>query len=46
MGKKLLITAPVVLLAGLIAIWQVTKSRTFQFFGAIVPRINTSEKYV
>jgi len=46
MRKKLLITAPLVLLAGAMALWQVGKSRTFQFFGVIVPRVNTTEKVV
>ena len=46
MRKKLLITAPFVLLAGAMALWQVSNSRSFQFFGKIVPRVNTSEKIV
>lgn len=46
MRRKLLIAAPFVLLAGATAIWQISKSRTFQFFGVIVPRVNTSEKVV
>jgi chitin deacetylase len=44
--KKPLLTAPIALLVGVMALWQVSKSRTFQFFGVIVPRINTSEKVV
>jgi peptidoglycan/xylan/chitin deacetylase (PgdA/CDA1 family) len=44
--KKLLITAPIFLLVGVMLIWQVSKSRTFQFFGVIVPRINTSENVI
>lgn len=44
MKKKLLMTVPVFLLLGAAALWQVGKSRTFQFFGVIVPRINTTEK--
>lgn len=34
------------LLVGAAALWQVSKSRTFQFFGLIVPRVNTPEKVV
>ena len=46
MGRKLLIALPVILLIGAIALWQVSKSRSFQFFGAIVPRVHTAEKVV
>ncbi len=46
MRTKLLIAAPVILLVVAVALWQVSKSRTFQFFGLIVPRVNTSEKVV
>ncbi len=46
MRTKLLIAVPVILLVGAGALWQVSKSRTFQFFGLIVPRVNTSEKVV
>jgi len=46
MRKKLLITFPVVLLVGFVSLWQVSNSRSFQFFGTIVPRVNTSEKVV
>ena len=28
------------------ALWQVSKSRTFQFFGVIVPHVSTSEKVI
>nr|AQQ74965.1 hypothetical protein [uncultured bacterium] len=44
--KKLLIITPVFLLAGAMALWQIGKSRTFQFFGVIVPRVNATEKVV
>ena len=30
----------------LIALWQISRSRTFQFFGELVPRVNTSQKVV
>ena len=46
MRKKLLIIAPFALLLGVMALWQVGKSRTFQFFGVLISRIDTSEKVV
>jgi peptidoglycan-N-acetylglucosamine deacetylase len=46
MKKKLLIITPIILLVGAIALWQISKSRTFQFFGEIVPRIDTTMKIV
>ena len=35
-----------VILGGAAVLWQVSKSRTFQFFGRIVPRVETSQKVV
>jgi chitin deacetylase len=48
MRKKLLIAVGLFLLvmAGAIALWEISKSRTFQFFGDIIPHINTSDKIV
>lgn len=46
MRKKLLIASPFVLLVGFVTLWQVSNSRSFQFFGTIIPRVNTSEKVV
>jgi chitin deacetylase len=46
MKKKLSLLAPFLLLMCAMTLWQIGKSRTFQFFGAIVPRINTTEKVV
>lgn len=46
MRKKLLLGAPFVLLLVAMTLWQVSKSRTFQFFGVLVPRIDTAEKVV
>jgi chitin deacetylase len=46
MRTKLLIAAPLFFLACAIVLWQVSISRSFQFFGVIVPRINTAEKVV
>lgn len=43
---KLLIAATVILLIVAAALWQVSKSRTFQFFGLIIPQVNTPEKVV
>jgi peptidoglycan-N-acetylglucosamine deacetylase len=34
------------LAAGFVVFWQVSRARTFQLMGEIVPRINTSEKVV
>lgn len=36
----------VVVIAGLAGLWGVSRSTTFQFFGEIVPRVNTSQKVV
>lgn len=46
MKKKILIITPFLLLIAAIALWQIGKSRTFQFFGSITPRINTNEKFI
>jgi chitin deacetylase len=46
MKKKLSLLAPFLLLMCAMTLWQIGKSRTFQFFGVIVPRINTTEKVV
>ena len=34
------------LIAGFITLWQISRSRTFQFFGQFIPRVNTSQKVV
>lgn len=47
--KKLLIicfTVIIVVLTSCYSIFQISKSRTFQFFGEIVPRVETNEKIV
>jgi len=48
MRKKLLITVSVLILfvAGAIWLWVISKSRTFQFFGVIIPHITTSDRIV
>ena len=44
-ARALLFTAALVV-AGLVALRQISSSRTFQFFGQLVPRVNTSQKVV
>lgn len=44
--KLIAIVAVVLNLTCLIALWQISRSRTFQFFGELIPRINTSKKVV
>jgi peptidoglycan/xylan/chitin deacetylase (PgdA/CDA1 family) len=44
-ARALLFTAALVI-GGFVAARQVSNSRTFQFFGRLVPRVNTSEKVV
>jgi chitin deacetylase len=44
-AKAALITVAVII-AVAIAAFQISKSRTFQFFGEIIPRVNTQEKIV
>src|SRR5215210_5068368 len=46
MKKLYLSAAALLLVAGLAALWQASRSRTFQFFGQLVPRVNTSQKVV
>ncbi len=41
-----IISAPFVLLTVLYLLWQIGDSRTFQFFGEIVPRVETPEKII
>ncbi len=36
----------VFILAGVITLWFVSRSRTFQFFGVIVPKVKTTQKIV
>ena len=45
--KKLypFVTAALVL-AGFVFLWQISRSRTFQFFGRLIPRVSTSQKVV
>lgn len=43
---KALLVIIVVVIAAAAAAFQISKSRTFQFFGEIVPRINTPQKII
>jgi len=47
-GKRtrVTLTAAVAIIAVIAAAFQISKSRTFQFFGEIVPRVNTRQKVV
>jgi chitin deacetylase len=45
LAKATLITAAAII-AVVLAAFQVSKSRTFQFFGEIVPRVETQQKVV
>ncbi|MBD2699590.1 polysaccharide deacetylase family protein [Spirosoma sp. BT702] len=45
MKKRLLILLAIVLL-GSIGLWKLSRSRTYQVFGELYPRINTTEKVV
>src|SRR5436190_630587 len=44
--KLLLAVASLVALSCVLTLWQVSRSRTFQFFGELIPRVNTSQKVV
>jgi len=47
MKKKLLLLAAIIIaLVCMLTLWQVSRSRKFQFFGELVPRVNTSQKVV
>lgn len=40
------ITIPAVIIFCAVVLWHISRSRTFQFFGEVYPRVNTSEKMV
>lgn len=44
--KHILIVAIVLLMATTGILFQISKSRTFQFFGEIIPRVNTARKAI
>lgn len=46
MRKAYVLVAMALSFGGAVLLWQVSKSRTFQAFGVIVPRVNTSQKVV
>lgn len=46
MKKRIAFAAAIILVIASIILWQVSRSRTFQFFGELIPRINTSQKVV
>ena len=46
MKKTYLAAVVLAMLGGAAALWQVSRSRSFQFFGVIVPRVETSRKVV
>ncbi|HYH86354.1 MAG TPA: polysaccharide deacetylase family protein [Pyrinomonadaceae bacterium] len=46
MKKLHLLLTAAFLIVGLVVLWQISRSRTFQFFGQLVPRVNTSQKVV
>ncbi|HSE32403.1 MAG TPA: polysaccharide deacetylase family protein [Pyrinomonadaceae bacterium] len=47
MSKKLFVLVfAAILIITLITLRQISRSRTFQFFGEIIPRVNTSQKVV
>lgn len=46
---RIKITALLVVILNLsiiVALWRISRSRTFQFFGELIPRVNTSQKIV
>jgi chitin deacetylase len=46
MKKKLAALVIILLLALVYLLFQISRSRTYQFFGEIIPRVNTSQKVV
>ncbi|MFL6211002.1 MAG: polysaccharide deacetylase family protein [Pyrinomonadaceae bacterium] len=46
MKKLYLLVIAAFIIVGLIALWQISRSRTFQFFGQLIPRVNTAQKVV
>lgn len=46
MKKLYLLVIAAFLIVVLVVLWQISRSRTFQLFGQLVPRVNTSQKVV
>jgi chitin deacetylase len=44
--KKLCLSAAALVVVGFVAMWQVSRATTFQFFGRLVPRVETSQRVV
>jgi peptidoglycan-N-acetylglucosamine deacetylase len=46
MRKIFSLVLAALLIVGFVALWRISNSRTFQFFGRLTPRVNTSQKVV
>ena len=46
MKKRIALATAILLVIALVGLRQVSRSRTFQFFGELIPRVNTSQKVV
>src|SRR3982751_4313908 len=46
MKKLYLLVIAAFIIGAFVALWQISRSRTFQFFGQLIPRVNTSQKVV
>jgi peptidoglycan-N-acetylglucosamine deacetylase len=46
MKKGIAFAAAVILVITSITLWQISRSRTFQFFGELIPRIKTTQKRI
>jgi chitin deacetylase len=44
--KVIALVAVVLNITAIIVLWQISRSRTFQFFGELIPRVDTSQKAV
>lgn len=44
--KVIALVAVVLNIVAIVLLWQISRSRTFQFFGELIPRVNTSQKVV
>lgn len=46
MKKLILLVVAALVVIVFISLWQISRSSTFQFFGQLIPRVNTSQKVV
>jgi len=46
MKKLYLLAIAAFVIVGFITLWQISRSSTFQFFGQLIPRVNTSQKVI